>query len=727
MKDTLKWLVLGGLFIIPFLTLYVESNFFFPYITGKNFAFRIIVEVIFLSWVALAMYDVQYRPRWSWILGAFSIFMGVMFIANLQAVSINTAFWSNYERMDGYVTLIHVFLYFLVLGSMLKTPKIWSYFLHTSVVVAGFVALKGLAQLSGVDVRVDSTLGNAAYMAVYMLFHIFILFYLFVRSNLNTYKVAYALLSLLFMFVLLQTGTRGTAIGLAVGGIVATGYVAIFGARYHTFQKYAIGALIFLVVAIGGFISVRDTSYVQNSSSLSRIANIDLSKDLAIRSIIWGMAIEGVKERPILGWGQGNFNYVFNTNYDPKMYSQEQWFDRVHNIFFDWLIAGGILGFLAYFSIFAALLYYLFWKPIFKPDENFTVLERGILLGLIVGYLTHNLVVFDNIISYIFFGTIIALIHSRVATDMPLGASFNVPTTVITQVVLPVLIIIGGIVVYFVNVPNMLAASDMITVLRTPNDKLAQLASFELALGRGSFAQQEIVEQFVQLAMNTSASANVTTELKQDFQTKAEAEILALIENKPSDARLYVFLGNYYRAVGDLSKAKDTLTIARTLSPRKQTIILQQGAIELSLGNNEKARDFFKEGFLLDERYNEAREYYVASLFMTKDTEEAKRIISEGPVGFEESLAVSDFVFSALNMAGELSYLAELYEVRLEKDSTSAQNWAGLTLVYYQLKENDLAIDTLARAKVAVPSFAPMAECFSKNIIAGNDPQKGCQ
>jgi len=50
-----------------------------------------------------------------------------------------------------------------------------------------------------------------------------------------------------------------------------------------------------------------------------------------------------------------------------------------------------------------------------------------------------------------------------------------------------------------------------------------------------------------------------------------------------------------------------------------------------------------------------------------------------------------------------------------------------LTLVYYQLKENDLAIDTLARAKMAVPSFAPMAECFSKNIIAGNDPQKGCQ
>jgi len=728
MKDILKWLVLGGLFLILFLPVYVEGNFFFPYITGKNFGFRIIVEVIFLSWIALSMYDAQYRPRWSWILGAFGTLLGVMFIANLQAISINTAFWSNYERMDGYVTLIHVFLYFLVLGSMLKTPKIWSYFLHTSAVVAAVVAFKGLSQLSSVGVRVDSTLGNAAYMAVYMLFHIFILFYLFVRSNLNTYKVIYALLSVLFMFVLLLTGTRGTAIGLAVGAVVTTGYIALFGARYQTLQKYAIWSFIFLFLAIGGFISVRDTSYVQSSSSLSRIANIDLSKDLAIRSIIWGMAVEGVKERPFFGWGQGNFNYVFNTQYDPRMYNQEQWFDRVHNIFFDWLIAGGIVGFLAYFSIFAALLYYLFWKQIFKPDENFTVLERGILLGLILGYLTHNLVVFDNIISYIFFGAIIALIHSRVTAGVPAITSVKIPTSVVTQVVLPILILVGGVMVYFVNVPSMLAANDIIVALRTPDDRAAQLASFETALSRGSFAQQEIVEQFVQLTMSVSKTTDAKTQkIREAFQNKAEAQILSLIENKPGDARLYVFLGNYYRALNDLPKAKDTLVIARALSPRKQAIILQQGAVELGLGNTEAARDFFKEAFLLDERYNEAREYYVAALFMTNDTKEAKRIISEGPAGFREVIAVSNFIFSALNMAGELSYMAELYEVRLEKDSSSAQNWIGLALTYSRLKENDKAVDTLARAKTAVPTLASTADCVSGNIIAGRAPEDGCK
>ena len=56
------------------------------------------------------------------------------------------------------------------------------------------------------------------------------------------------------------------------------------------------------------------------------------------------MAFEGVKERPILGWGQSNYNYVFNKYYRPELLEGEAWFDRVHNIVMDWLIAGGIIG-----------------------------------------------------------------------------------------------------------------------------------------------------------------------------------------------------------------------------------------------------------------------------------------------------------------------------------------------------------------------------------------------
>ena len=63
------------------------------------------------------------------------------------------------------------------------------------------------------------------------------------------------------------------------------------------------------------------------------------------------MAIKGFIEKPILGWGQEGFNFVFNKYYDPRMYTQEPWFDRAHNTYLDWLIVGGALGLLSYLAI----------------------------------------------------------------------------------------------------------------------------------------------------------------------------------------------------------------------------------------------------------------------------------------------------------------------------------------------------------------------------------------
>lgn len=114
--------------------------------------------------------------------------------ANLFGQHPSSSFWSNFERMDGYVSLVHTFLYMLVLGSMLQTKQHWNYLLNTSLAVAFAVAFYGLAQYGGLidgSSRIDSRLGNAAYMAIYMLFHIFIAFWLFVESRSTQLKLLY--------------------------------------------------------------------------------------------------------------------------------------------------------------------------------------------------------------------------------------------------------------------------------------------------------------------------------------------------------------------------------------------------------------------------------------------------------------------------------------------------------------------------------------------------------
>lgn len=726
MKDILKTLVFGGLFLIPFLTLYVENDYFFPFITGKNFAFRIIVEIVFALWVLLALFDRKYRPKFSWVLVSMSALMIVMFFANLFGEHVSTGFFSNFERMDGYITLVHVYLFVLVLGSMFTEKRYWQYYMYTTLAVAFFVSLHGLAQYAGVIEgyrgRIDGQLGNAAYMAIYMLFHIFFAFWVFVQSKTTFPRVISALLALMFIFTLIETGTRGTALGFVAGATVMVAYIAFFGKQFRQFRGYAIAVCVFIVLGAGAFIAARDSAFVQSSPNLARVANITLD-ELSVRFTIWGMAYEGVKERPILGWGQGNFNYVFNEQYEPFLWGQEQWFDRVHNIVLDWLIAGGVLGFLAYVSVFAAAIYYLLWRPFWHEDETFSVLERAVLLGLLAGYVTHNLVVFDNIISYIFFAVILGLIHQRVSVVFPKIDTLRIDEKVITQFAAPVALVLTIAVIYTLHVPNMQAAGDIIDSYRSASPE-EQFAAYERALSRDSYARQEIVEQFAQQAMNIARNQAVSEEMRMKFVTRAEAELLSFVQEKPGDARVHVFLGTFYRSFNEVEKAAEQMAIARSLSPRKQAIIAQQGIVEFTRNNNEAARDFFKEAFDLAQDNPEAREYYAAALFFTKDAEGAKALIDSEAT--KERFAMSDFLINGVNASGDLPFLAELFTIRRDKDPQNAQNWASLAFVYYQMKDIERALAILAEGGELVPSFKKPAACIADNIKNGRAPDTAC-
>jgi O-antigen ligase/tetratricopeptide (TPR) repeat protein len=726
MKDVLKAVVFGGLFAVPFLTLYVENDYFFPYITGKNFWFRIIVDVTVAAWVLLALADAKYRPRFSWILSSFSLLLIIMFFANLFGVHPESSFWSNFERMDGYVSLVHTFFYALVLGSVLTTREEWQKLLNTSLVVAFLVALYGLAQYGGLaegSGRIDSRLGNAAYMAVYMLFHIFIAFWLFVESKKQNTKIAYGFLAAMFTFVLIETGTRGTAIGLVVGILVMSGYVGLFGTKFKEFRKYAVGAFAFLILIVGSFIAARDSEFIQSSPNLARIANISIN-DLSIRATIWGMAWEGVKERPLLGYGQSNFNYVFNKNYDPSLYAQEQWFDRSHNIFFDWLTTGGFLGLLSYLSIFVACLYYLFVRPLLdKGDSSFTVLERGVLLGILAGYFTHNLVVFDNIVSYIFFAMVLGIIHSRVSVPMKRVESLKVDEAILVQFAIPVVSVVTIVCMYFAHAPGMAAAADIIDAMRT-QDPAKRLEAFDKALERDSFARQEIVEQLAQNAASVIQNQKVPQDVRNMYMVRAEEELLKLAQYKPGDARIHVFIATYYRTVGQYEKSLEQIKIARELSPRKQSIIEQQGFIELTLNQNEQALKTFKEAYDLDQRSPEAREYYAGALFYNKQPEAAVSLMDSDAV--KQRFARSDFLLGAAHDSGQTDFLIELFKIRIENDKANAQNWATLAFLYTEKKDKESALKTLEEGMKAAPTFTKTAQCIADNIKNDRNPEEGC-
>ena len=724
MKDILKALVFAGLFAIPFLTLYVEDAYFFPYITGKNFWFRIIVDFTLVAWVLWALIDVKVRPRISGLVWSGGALLVIMFFANLFGEHPPTSFWSNFERMGGYVSLVHTLLYALILGSVLKTKEQWRYLFSTSLVVAFIVAVYGLAQADG---RIESLLGNAAYMAIYMLFHIFIAFWLFVETKKPLQKTILLLLAVMFTFVLIETGTRGTAVGLAVGVLTMAAYIGIFGKQYAEIRKYAIGVFAILVIAVAGFVAGRNTDLVQNNQNLSRIANISVEA-LTVRAEIWGVAWEGVKDRPVLGWGQSNFNYVFNQYYEPSLYDQEQWFDRAHNIFFDWLIAGGVLGLLAYLSMFVVCGWYLLVRPFLRPDDEcFTVLERGVLLGILAGYFTHNLVVFDNIVSYIFFAIILGLIHSRVSRRVARLEKPNseVSQETMVQFALPVGVIVFVAVVYFVHLPGMAAAADIIDGFRTDNP-IERLSHFKQAIERDSFAHQEITEQITQETISLFGKPDVPEETKRAYAEYAETQLNRLITEKPGDARVHVFVASYYRATNQLEKAREELAVARELSPRKPSIIIQQGVAELALGNTEAAVSYMKEAYELAPENAEAREYYIASLLYAGDVEYATELLEAADEKARRRISLGNVAAGAANQNEQYEFMVSLFENRVAYEPEVTQHWATLAYLEYKTGDKEGAIAALEQATEINPGFTTTAQCFITNIEAGADPQTGC-
>ena len=124
MNKILRYALLVGIFIVPFIPLVVSSTMFFPFITGKNFLFRILVELLVGGWAILAVFDKAYRPRFSWLLISVLSFVGIMAFADMFGVNPFKSFWSNFERMEGFLMLAHLLGYFIVLGTVLNTEKV---------------------------------------------------------------------------------------------------------------------------------------------------------------------------------------------------------------------------------------------------------------------------------------------------------------------------------------------------------------------------------------------------------------------------------------------------------------------------------------------------------------------------------------------------------------------------------------------------------------------------
>lgn len=593
-KNALKWAIYTCLFLVPFIPFLVFSTFFFPFITSKAFAFRIVIEIAFAAWVLLALIDSRYRPKRTLVLYSIFAFLAIIGVADLFGVAPVKSFWSNYERMEGFIALLHFGMFFLVISSVFEEVH-WKRWWNTSLVASFLMIIYCVLQLIGLrtihqgGVRVDGTLGNAIYLAVYMLFHIFIALFLLYRERKNIFlRWLYGLLIISETGILYYTATRGAILGL-LGGLVVMTLFNVRNKEDKLFQKSSVTILIGLVILVGGFFGVKDSEFVKNSPVLSRFSSLNMEEiKTQGRYFVWPIALQGVKEHPILGWGQENFNYIFNKHYRPEMYKLEPWFDRAHNIFLDWAVAGGILGLISYLILYIVLMLY-----IWKHDVGFSHTEKSIFTGLVTAYFFHNFFVFDHLISYILFFSLLSYIHYRKSGEVVFSKQI-ISETKLKIIAVPIVSILLVLALYFVNVKPIIANITLINALESvqAQDKIDVTSAkfLEKSYNATRLGRPEVVEQ---IAAYSSAilSSNISMDDKNAYFNFAKTAVLKQVEDSKRDARYELLTGGFFYSLGLFDDALAHFVRAKELMPGKQMIYLEIAKTYYQKGEIQKTID----------------------------------------------------------------------------------------------------------------------------------------
>ena len=386
------------------------------------------------------------------ILFFLSLVLSVIFALNPYR-----AFWGDLERGEGFFGLLHFFA-FLILTLILFNKTDWLRFFKISLIVGFILSFYAFLQYSGVTKfpfaltpmsRPDSFIGNSAFLATHMCFLIVFAIVVFSESfkllspeTLSKFKFSNSKIYNLFwryfsVFMLIMSvltifisGTRGAILGLAAGIVFLLIYFLFFGQKFFFgdfFERFS-GEFsgiklpfktnlrqlsLILLILIAGLTMIfwftKSNNFWQSIPGFDRLAKtatLDINdSSTQMRLIAWSASFEAFKERPLLGWGPENYIFAYAKYYDPAyaVYG-ETWFDRAHNKILDILVMQGIFGLISYLAVFGVIFYVIF-KKITERKFAFTFIAAAIL-----AYFIQSIVIFDQIISYSAFFSIIGFL-----------------------------------------------------------------------------------------------------------------------------------------------------------------------------------------------------------------------------------------------------------------------------------------------------------------------------
>jgi len=640
--ERLKQMITFLLYLTLLTPTIVAGSFLFPYISGRTIYFRLLIEAAFILFLFIFVRKkIKFSGQKNYFFYIFGAFAISNIISSFFSYSLSIAWFSDIERMWGIFTLMHLFLFYVLLRIFFGGRE-WKIFLNISLAVSLYAAFYGLAQhypeviklkvfQAGAD-RIISTLGNSAYVAIYMLFNVFFALFLLMKTNRVWLKYLYAGIAAVDFFAFNLAGIRGTILGFVFSLVCVSLLYILLSESKKCKLAVALILLVFSSVLFFAFLNPKNT-WVKQAPLLQKIASISLTGGtIETRMIGWRAAWRGFLEQPIFGVGMDNYNTVFNKYFDANYYlyaPSEPYFDRSHNAWLDLLVMNGGVGFMIFLGLPIFLFHYLikgYRQDKIKLDEFL------LFLALSITYFTHLIFVFDDLNSCFYFVALFAFVEYRHHKDELILINDE------QSEVLPVIKLAAGIAIvviataaYNFNIKTAFACQKVITALNYSQDLEKSAALFKQALDYNIIPSRNILMAYInyltQIGGNFRAIANDQPKaeiIKQSFMEANEAldkEIKkdsynALLYDRKAVINnfFYLIFGNpmYIRASLDASQK------AMELSHEHLQYYYTLADTYLISGQPDSAIDAVRKSLAINNRYNFGY-YYLARVYLAAD------------------------------------------------------------------------------------------------------------
>ncbi|MBU0597100.1 O-antigen ligase family protein [Patescibacteria group bacterium] len=592
--------------------IFLPQFFMFPFIVPKALFFRSVM--VLAGTLSMILYLYMRRTRkeriisWTPLSIFVAFYAGSLIISTIFALDPHFALWNNHERMLGVFTILHYVVLFYVGRYVFTDWKSWRNLLALFLGIGMLTVVVSIIQRF-VDPEffynrgakeVISTLGNPIYFAGFSLFMVFFggLFMTHEKSWLRWYGLG------VFVFGFVGVGisnTRGTILGLMVALVLVGLLYFIFYWKNRRLRNIIIGLFIILFVLISFAFVFRNITAVRKLPIVGDIVTVSPFEHTAkTRLMAWDIAWQAWKDRPVFGWGPNNYYFAFNTYFNPDFLEfgyQETWFDNAHSVFMNTLATQGLFGFLIYICLFCSALWSLYRSYCKDNEYKHIVIWTT---GFLIGHMIHNIFVFENLTSYLYFFLVLGFIDvTYLHKTNKILPEYNVQKNNILLPWVMVATIFGIGVVFLTNV-NVAVANynnfhmrGLLIVAGKVDESIDRLNK---AISWYSPHQGEIDWDFAAGVLDTMPriyySSPVTARKAYDL---AVERMQIYINLHPKDVRARLVYSDLLRGgvvLFDLSlgsEIEEQLKVAEDLSPNRQEIELARITYFIGTEQNDKA------------------------------------------------------------------------------------------------------------------------------------------